>query len=346
VSAPPPKPGPVSEAKPAGAMSQVPRVLAIVAKLALSAALMSFLFARLPAGSVADALRTADRAGLLAAGALMLASNLLGAFQWSRLLGALDIRIPLWKVCAYYHVGLFFNNFLPANIGGDIARVVDASRYARTRATALATVVMDRAIGTIALAGLALVTTIPAIDRFHLSVVYLALVGFFGASLTLLWALLQPAFLAWIERVLTRIGLGRLKPHLDELAASLAGFRARRGLLLQVFAVALVVQLMRIGVHALVARAFGLHIELTYFFLFVPLLAVIVSLPISFNGIGVREGAGIVLFGWVGVDRASAFSLQFTTYLVAVAVSLLGALVFLARIPRRRAEAKSLGRSS
>jgi hypothetical protein len=87
----------------------------------------------------------------------------------------------------------------------------------------------------------------------------------------------------------------------------------------------------------LVARALGLSIASAYFFLFVPLLAVIVSLPISLNGIGVREGAGVVLFGLVGVGRAQAFALQFTTYLVAVAVSLLGGLVFLIRIPHRRA---------
>ena len=81
-----------------------------------------------------------------------------------------------------------------------------------------------------------------------------------------------------------------------------------------------------------------MHVAVPYFFLFVPLLAVIVSLPISLNGIGVREGAGIVLFGLVGVDRAHAFSLQFTTYLVAVAVSLLGrARAACARIPARRA---------
>ena len=323
-----------------------PRVLAIAAKLALSVALMVFLFRRIPLAAVGEALRSADRGVLLAAAALMLASNLTGAFQWSRLLNAVEIRIPLWKVCAYYHVGLFFNNFLPANIGGDIARVVDASRYSRTRAAALATVVMDRALGTLALAGLALVTSIPAIDRFHLSLAYLALVGFFLASLTFLWALFHPRFLAAVEAVMARVGLARLKPHLDELALNLAGLRDQRGLLLRVFLIALVVQVARIGVHALVARAFGLHIELTYFFLFVPLLAVIVSLPISFNGIGVREGAGIVFFGWVGVSRTAAFSLQFTTYLVAVAVSLLGAVVFLARIPRRRAQARQPGRSS
>lgn len=322
------------------------KVVAILVKLALSVALMTFLFRRIPAAAVGDTLAHADRGGLIAAAALMLASNLLGAFQWSRLLRGAEIRIPFWKVCAYYHVGLFFNNFLPANIGGDIARVVDASRHSETRAHALSTVVMDRALGTLALAGLALVTTLPAIDRFHLSIAYFALVAFFGASLTLLWALLQPRFLALVEGVLSRVGLGRLKPHLDELALNLAGFRRRRGLLVEVFGIALVVQVARIGVHALVARAFGLHIALTYFFLFVPLLAVIVSLPISFNGIGVREGAGIVLFGWIGVSRTAAFSLQFTTYLVAVAVSLLGALVFLVRIPHRRAAARQLGRST
>jgi uncharacterized membrane protein YbhN (UPF0104 family) len=95
-------------------------------------------------------------------------------------------------------------------------------------------------------------------------------------------------------------------------------------------------------VHALVAHALGLQVPLLYFFLFVPLLAVIVSLPISFNGIGVREGAGIVLFGLVGVGRAQAFSFQFLTYLVMVAVSMLGGLVFLVRIPQRRARARQL----
>jgi hypothetical protein len=60
----------------------------------------------------------------------------------------------------------------------------------------------------------------------------------------------------------------------------------------------------------------------------------------------VREGAGIVLFGLVGVGRAQAFTLQFTTYLVALAVSLLGGLIVLVRIPRRRAEPRPRGRTN
>ena len=328
----------MSPARPSGRT-----IVILAAKVALSVALMALLIARIPLASVGESLRAARPSWLAAAFALLLLSNLIGAYQWSRLLAAVGIRIPLWKVAAYYHVGLFFNNFLPANIGGDIARVSDASRYGPTKTAALSAVLMDRLVGTVALAGLALVTTLPAIDHFHLTLVYLALVAFFGLSVAMVWAIFHPALLPALERQLGRLGLGRLGPHLDDLAARLAGYRGQRTLFARLLLVGVLTQVSRIFVHALVARALGIDVPLIYFFLFVPLLAVIVSLPISLNGIGVREGAGIVLFGLVGVDRAHAFSLQFTTYLVAVSVSLLGGLVFLIRIPHRRATSR--GRS-
>jgi len=189
---------------------------------------------------------------------------------------------------------------------------------------------------------MALVTTLPAVNRFHLVLVYLALLGFFALSLGLLFAAFHPAVIPALSRMLDRLGLHAATPHLVDLAGRLGSFRGQPGLFLQIFAVALLTQISRIGVHALVARAIGIHLPFQYFLLFVPLLAVIVSLPISVNGIGVREGAGVILFGLVGVDRAHAFSLQFATYLVAVAVSLLGGFVFLLRIPHRRAVSRKM----
>ena len=321
-------------------------ILLLSIKVVLSAVLLFVLIRRMPAGEISAALRSANPMWLAGAALLLLLSNVFGSYQWSRLLRAVDIHIPFWKVLAYYHVGLFFNNFLPANVGGDIARVVDASRYASTRTAAVATVLLDRMIGTLSLAGLALVTTLPALDRFHLTVLYLALLAFFALSVTMVWAVFHPRALHVVEAMLDRLGLGRLRPSLDELAHRLSHYRGQRPLMLQLLFVGLITQLSRVGVHVLVGRALGLTVPTTYFFLFVPLLAVIVSLPISLNGIGVREGAGVLLFGLVGVERAQAFSLQFTTYLVSVAVSLLGGLIFLARLPHRRAEARQAGRSS
>jgi uncharacterized protein (TIRG00374 family) len=322
------------------------RAMLITLKVAFSVALIAFLLWRIPLARVAVALASADPRWLAAAAGVMLLSNLLGSYQWWRLLRVADIRIPLWKACTYYHIGLFFNNFLPANIGGDIARVADSSRHGGTTGAAVSAVMMDRLIGTVALASLALVTTLPAVDHFHLALAYLCLVAFFVISVGLLWGLFHPRLLPAIERALARVGLGRLSPHLDELALRLEAYRGARALLARMLVVATVTQLMRIGVHFLVSRALGLHISLQYFLLFVPLLAVIVSLPISLNGLGLREGAGVLLFGLIGVDRPRAFSLQFLTYLVAVAVSLLGGFAYLIRIPQRRAAARSLERNA
>lgn len=327
-----------------GASRRAGLLLAI--KLAISVVLFAWLFQRVRWDHVHATLEHARVEWLLGAFVLLVASNVLGTYQWNRLLRAVDIDLPFWKVVAYYHVGLFWNNFLPANVGGDLARIADAARAGSSRATAFSTVMLDRIIGTVALGALAVVTTLPAIDHFHLAAVYAGVLGFFVLATSVLWAVLQPTAMVLLERLLSAIGLGRLRPALEDMGRRMTAFRGQRRMLAQLLVVALVVQVMRVFVHVVVAHALGLHIPLTYFFLFVPLLAVIVSLPISLNGIGVREGAGIVLFGLVGLARESAFLLQFTTYLVAVAVSLIGGIVFLVRIPRRRADARLSRRSA
>jgi uncharacterized protein (TIRG00374 family) len=320
--------------------------LLLAAKVGVSVVLFVWLFRRVVWAAIGPALGHATPFWILAAAGLLFASHLLASYQWNRLLRAAGIELPFWKVVSYYHVGLFFNNFLPANVGGDLARTLDASRSGSSRATALSTVILDRLIGTVALGGIAVITTIPALGHFHLLVPYAGVLTFFVLAVVMLRAVLEPRVLAVLEKVLSRVGLGRFSPALDELSASLAAFRGQRSLKLALFAVALGVQVMRIGVHVLFAKALGLHVPAAYFFLFVPLLAVIVSLPISLNGIGVREGAGMLLFGLVGLDRSNAFALQFGTYLVAVGVSMLGGLVFLMRIPGRRARARNPRRST
>src|SRR2546428_10057058 len=73
--------------------------VALLAKMALSAALMVFLFSRVPMRSLESALEAADWRWLGLAGILLAASHVLGAFQWSRLLNAAETRIPFWKAC-------------------------------------------------------------------------------------------------------------------------------------------------------------------------------------------------------------------------------------------------------
>ena len=93
------------------------------AKVVISVALFAWLFHRVQWSNIVVTIERARPEWLAAAFGLLVLSNLFGAYQWNRLMRAVGIQLPFWKVCAYYHVGLFFNNFLPANVGGDLARI-------------------------------------------------------------------------------------------------------------------------------------------------------------------------------------------------------------------------------
>ncbi|HLQ66762.1 MAG TPA: lysylphosphatidylglycerol synthase domain-containing protein, partial [Candidatus Limnocylindrales bacterium] len=131
------------------------------------------------------------------------------------------------------------------------------------------------------------------------------------------------------------VGAPAAAAAVERLFDDLHGFKDQGGALLAAFLASTVVQISRIYVHYLVGLSLGVRIAAGYYFLFVPILAALVSLPISMNGLGVREGASVVLFGLAGLTREQAFAVPFVTYLVSVVISLLGGLIFLSRPPRR-----------
>lgn len=71
--------------------------------------------------------------------------------RWYFLVIAQDLPITPRDVARLGFIGLFFNTFLPASVGGDLVKVAYIVREQSRRTVAVATVVMDRVIG---LAGL------------------------------------------------------------------------------------------------------------------------------------------------------------------------------------------------
>ena len=64
----------------------------------------------------------------------------------------------------------------------------------------------------------------------------------------------------------------------------------------------------------LVAVALGVHVDIVViglFFVFVPLLSLAMIPPITINGLGIREGLGILLFAGAGIGETDAFGYMF-----------------------------------
>ncbi|HXF59140.1 MAG TPA: lysylphosphatidylglycerol synthase transmembrane domain-containing protein, partial [Candidatus Saccharimonadales bacterium] len=272
---------------------------------------------------------------LCLAAALFLFSGLVGSWLWGRLLRAQGVSIPYAKAASYYFVGLFFNNFLPSNVGGDITRISDASKHADRMSSVFSATLMERLIGVVAIGFLAVVASFAALSRLHLVAVAWTTLAVFLLAVALFLSIFHRGALEFLERPFRAIGAVRIERALARMLDDLHGFRTEKRALLEAFAASTVVQISRIYVHYLVGLALGVEISLSYYFLFVPVLAALVSLPISLNGIGVREGAAVVLFGLAGLTKEQSFAIPFLTYVIAVAISLLGGLIFISRTPRR-----------
>lgn len=311
------------------------KAILIAVKVLLSLALFAYVVAKVSPGDIWATIRPANTNLLLAASALFLFSNLLGSWLWARLLRAQGVPIPYAKAASYYFVGLFFNNFLPSNIGGDIARISDASKHADHVSPVFSATLMDRLLGVLAIALVAVLASSAAVDRFHLYAIYMAVVVIFLVALGIFLSIFNRAVLKAFEWPFRKIGAHNIERGITRLMDDLHGYKGQVGVLLGAFAASLIVQISRILVHYLVGLALGVRVAMGYYFLFVPVLAALVSLPISLNGLGIREGAGVVLFHMAGLTKEQAFTVPFLTYLISVLISLLGGLIFVSRPPRR-----------
>src|SRR5439155_14143592 len=88
----------------------------------------------------------------LAAALLLFFVNVLAAtWRWHLLLSAQNVDVPAASLLASFMVASFFNNFLPSNIGGDVIRISDTAKPARSKTLAATVVLMDRGLGLMAL---------------------------------------------------------------------------------------------------------------------------------------------------------------------------------------------------
>ena len=307
--------------------------LLLVLKRVFTAVLLWLLVTRISLGQALSLLGEARLLPMVGALAVFILSVLAGAWQWGQLLEALGISLGGRKLLELYWVGLFFNNFMPGNLGGDVVKVVDLSRAARDPVASATATLADRITGLSALAALALAAAWRLGAESELA--SLARGVLLGSALFLLLALLflvGPFF-----RPLRVLGerWGMLKPgglpaHILE---QLRRVRRRRGLLLRLFVFSLGVQALRVAVHYLVGRSLlgDACPAAGDFFLVIPPLAFALTLPITLGGLGLREGLALPLFAPLGVSGEGAVAIEFLAYLLMLAVSLVGGLLFLLR---------------
>ncbi len=303
-------------------------------KIAVSLGLIALLLYRISPGKLFEHLRNIDPGWMAAAVAIFLVSTLLGALQWHFLLSAGGVRMPIAKTISLYFTGLFFNNMLPTNVGGDAYKIYDVVRTGYDPHKVFAITLLDRVIGITGLCLLALAASFALFLSGGSAYLGLYALVFAGCVVPVITLTLSRRISSPVRRALSRIRLWGIGERLELVFSHLGSFRSFPALLGKVIALTLTIQILRISTHLAVAMALGIRPDaggMLHFFVFVPLLGLLMMLPITINGLGLREGAGILLFTRIGFLEEEAFLMEFLTYVVMVGISLIGGALFLKR---------------
>jgi uncharacterized protein (TIRG00374 family) len=251
-----------------------------------------------------------------------------GCFQWKQLLATQNIKMTYVNLLRFYFIGSFFNNFMPGNVGGDLKKIYDINQNSKeTVGAAISATVLDRLCGLYALCGFALVVGFAFFWRDPSQKYFLlpSLLIFIGFSF---------AICMLFSRRFGYLLFGRMFSFLGERVLHLHGrfqaFRTKK-LFAQIFLLSTVTQSLRVLSHYFCALSILVDIDVSWYFYYIPLVAIVSALPISIGGFGPREFLAQSLFARVGVGSMEAVIMQFLAYLANLAVSLIGAADFLFR---------------
>jgi hypothetical protein len=303
----------------------------------ISLALLAFLFSRTDLQAIRALFRSLRLPLLLSSIALYLLAQIVSTLRWQCLLRAEQINLSTWRLILLYYEGMFFNLMLPTVIGGDIVRGYQIFRLTRQKDSSVASILVERLSGYVALIMIACIALILGSSHLHDPVTVWLTIASAAGIVGIIAGLLNNQLQMLIFRVLNRTGLGRFHEVLHGFYGALRRYWKHRRALLQAVGLSLILQLLLIMIFYLISRSLNLSVPLRYFFLFVPLISVVSMLPISVAGLGVRESGSVYFFAKVGLDSAGAISLSLLWFAVTACCSGLGGIVFLVGHPEQNA---------
>jgi hypothetical protein len=316
--------------------------------------------------TIVNALSGIDRAGWVLGLVLVLAANVLAMLRWHLLMRSVGLNSTPFVALRLGFLGVFFNNVVPGLTGGDLVKAVYVTHEnPEQRASAVVSVIVDRAIGIVALALIAAVVIPFDMQRYGAAAV--GIYGFLGAAAVGALFTLSRRMKAKLKSLfgLSATSGGKISGLLSKLDQAVSMYRDRTQVVVVAMIMSLTVHMLIIvalsvfgaalsdgGLAALAtaevsASAESLDVEtrvaqlevfqglgLDVYCSVVPIIMIISALPIAPAGWGVGEVAFVHFFGTAGLTDVDSTALSFTYRLTAMLVSLLGGVFFV--LDRRR----------
>jgi uncharacterized protein (TIRG00374 family) len=326
------------------ALNKTGYLISVVLKLLVSAGLLYWLLKDAEFKAILEHIHQANPLLLLLAFSMYFLGYFITAARWKTLLRAQGYDASLNHLVRSFMVGLFFSNFLPSTIGGDIVRMYDSWKIMKKKSEAFAVIFMDRFFGITALFCFATLAML-FIEEVEKQVPALRPVLFTGllAAVAMVFLLFSRAdYLRGKSESWRDSHPNPLVNMAGKLLGAFSVYGGKTGALLQAFSLSLLLQFNVILHFILIVLAMNMDVPIIAMFVIIPVATVIMMLPVSINGIGLREAVFVMFFGLFGIASDQSIAFAWIAYGFVLVQGLLGGLVFAMRLIQRKPVKKEL----
>lgn len=311
-------------------------------KAVVSLGLLGYLIYLADPGKIIDVLSRIWKEGglsyLFFAVIVYLVSMYVLAVRWQILVKGYGHNVSTWLLFKFYLIGLFFNNFLPTSIGGDIFRIYNLIQVTGQRTHGFSSVLTERLLGITATLIFAIAALFGLADVITNYLIFYLAFGMLIVIILFFILVFDDRFMNWCLKNVTKIKILRLGERTIKFLDALRFYRGSKFIYVKILLISMLSQALIILMTYFLSRAISVQVSMIYLFFVVPITFLLSMMP-SINGIGFREGGFVVLLAEVGISEAAALSISFLSVLMPMLISMIGGIMFLLqkKIPGKEA---------
>ncbi|MDD5449699.1 MAG: lysylphosphatidylglycerol synthase transmembrane domain-containing protein [Candidatus Omnitrophica bacterium] len=278
-------------------------------------------------GQVILTIKKINKVLLFAAFGFFLFSYFLLGIRFRLIMAVQRLMVNLREAVSLTLIGQFFSNFLPTTIGGDLVKAFYASQKTGKKLACLATVIFDRILG----------TTTVIITMFILSIFVkrpphagsiktfvIACLAATGAIFFIVFSKRMARIISFLKPLFRRF---KLEDKIKSVYDIIYNYKRHPRPVIKAVLASFALQFCVFYSGYLLVKGFGFDVPILMVFLLLTIISTVSMAP-SINGLGVREGAFVLLFGpLMTKEGAFAFSILWDGF--TLAASLLGGLIYL-----------------
>jgi len=306
------------------------RSIRLTATIVVLVAAVAYIVTKVELGKTVDIIKNASWPWLIASAFFTLVTVPPMGWRWQQLLKVRGIHESVAWLTRTYFVSYAVGQVLPTSVGGDASRIFEtARRHPGQTSTITGSVVLERALGgavTLLLAGVGFLLAIGRYDiGAYLWIEAVFVIGTIGTGIVFFSRTVRRR-LRFVVPVARKL---RIERYARGLYEGIHAYRDHPGTLIGVSALTFVLQLTRVVAIYASGRAVGIDLSILPYIVLGPLLFLVMLVPFTVNGLGVREAFFVSFLGKLGVDPDAAFACGFLFFIMTVLLARPGVAILL-----------------